>query len=169
MKTVYTIVLAAALLVFGFAGGATARGVDTDVVEPAEIQSGTYSVIAATEPAPIAILKKEDARYGIRLATAGSGYTVTEGLSGDQALVMARDLLEKDASVRDVEITEIKSPEGNVIGYELTPVFMPLRYGSAGIAGDVTGTSYRVSEEKERVLAYVAPDPLFQAEQMGGG
>lgn len=168
MKTVFSIV-AAALLIFVFAGGASARGVDTDLVEPAEIQSGTYTLIAAEEPAPIAILKKEGAGYDIRLGSAGSGYTVTESLSEDRALMMATDLLEKDSAVTDVEIAEIKGPDGNVIGYELTPVFMPLRYGSAGIAGDVTGTSYSVSEEKERVLAYVAPDPLFEAEKWGGG
>jgi hypothetical protein len=169
MKIFYTIVFAASLIVFGFAGGASARGVKTDVVKPAEIQAGTYTVITAAVPAPVAILKKEGAGYDIRLATAGSGYTVTSGLSGDVALLKATDVLEKDSSVSNVEITEIKSPEGSVIGYELTPVYMPLRYGSAGIAGDVTGTSYSVSKEKERVLAYVAPDTLFEAEQWGGG
>ncbi len=159
-----TLFFLAALLVFGFASAASAKGVATDKVKPAEIQPGTYDLITSSNPAPIAILKKEGAPYDIKLATAGSTYNVTSGLIEDQALRSANDFLKKDSAVLNTDVKEIKGPDGSVIGYEMTPVNRPLRWGSLS---DVTETTYKASGGK--VWAYVAPDPMVQSETQGGG
>ncbi len=155
---------AAVLLVFGFASAASAKGVATDTVKPAGVQSGTYDLITSGSPAPIAILKKEGAAYDIKLATAGSTYKVTSGLTEDQAIKTANDFLKKDSAVLNTDVKEIKGPDGSVIGYEMTPVNRPLRWGSLS---NIATTSYKASGDK--VWAYVIPDPLYSADLMGAG
>lgn len=155
---------AAALLVFGFASAAWAKGVKTDTVKPAEVQSGTYDLITSSNPAPIAILKKEGAPYDIKLATAGSTYRVTSGLTKDRALKTANDFLKKDSEVQKTDVKEIKGPEGSVIGYEVTPEYKVLRWGNVP---DITDTTYKASGSK--VWAYVTPNPMVQSETQGGG
>ncbi len=157
---------AAALLLFGFASIAAAKGVSTALANPSELQ-GTYSVItygctAADDPATVAILQKEDTPYTFNFVAPVSQYNIISGLRADDALRQAEDFVQCGPSARQTELTKIYGPEGTVIGYEVKPVFTPLRYGSEGV-----DTHYKV--EGNKVLAYVTTDPLLQQDWMGTG
>lgn len=165
ISTIRRSVLFAAVLLFVAVGIASAKGVKTDTIKPAEVQPGTYSVITSNYPVPFALLQKEGQPYDIKLETSGS-YKTDYGLSEDQAIEKAKAVLEKDVHVQKTNIAEIKGPQGEVIGYELTPVYMPLYFGSFGQTG-LGSVQYIVKGSD--VLAYVRPIPQIQYNRMGAG
>ncbi len=169
MKQIFSPVLrsmlfAGIILLVAF-GTASAKGVKTGMVKPADIQPGTYSVITLNYPVPIAILQKEGQPYDIRPDTSGS-YTPVHGLNEGQAIEKANTALVKDPHVLRTDISEIKASDGEVIGYALMPVYMPLYFGSFGQAGLGT-VDYTVKGNK--VLAYVRPIPQILYNKMGAG
>jgi hypothetical protein len=159
--------LASALLLVGFVSVAAAKGVSTDLSSAAEVQAGTYSLItngcmATDDPSTVAILHKEGAPYNIGFAR-GTDYQVISGLSAGEALRQAEAIVECSASVQDTEVAEISAPDGTLLGYEVSPTFMPLRYGSY----HPVDTSYKIKGNE--VVASVVLDPFVTMSDQGGG
>ncbi len=161
--------LTAAMLLFAVASTASARTLTTDAVKPADIQGGTYSLIAhgcnsAEDLAPVAILQREDTPYHFGVVAPRGETQTIAGLTRDEALRRAQDFVNCNPSVlQRADITEIRGPNDTLVGYEVKPVYYPLRSGSS----DGVHTSYRV--KGDTILTYVYPDPLLQGNQMGGG
>ena len=159
ISTIRRSVLFAAVLLFVAVGTASAKGVKTDTVKPAEVQQGTYSVITLNYPVPIALLQKEGQPYDIRPVTSRS-YKTEYGLSENQAIERAKEVLEKDPHVLKTNISEIKGPQGEIIGYELTPVYMPLYFGSFGQTG-LGSVHYNIKGKRcSGVCQANSPDPV---------
>lgn len=153
------------VLLFVVIGTASAKGVTTGTVKPTDVQPGTYSVITLNYPVPLAILQKEGQPYEIKPKTSGS-YKTDHGLSEVQALAKADSAIEKDVHVRKTAISEIKGPDGAVVGYQLTPLYMPLYFGSFGQTGLGT-VDYTV--KGKAVLAYLRPIPQIMYNKMAAG
>lgn len=158
----------AALLLFAVASTASARNLSTDAVKPADIQSGTYTLIAhgcnsAEDLSPVAILQKEGTPYSFSIVEPRGQYEQVPGLSAGEAMRRAEEFAQCSPSAGKTAVTEIRDSNNTVIGYEVKPTFLPLRSGSS----DGVDTSYRVKGDK--VLAYIEPDPLLQGNAMGGG
>ena len=156
-----------ALLFIGLAVSAEAKGVKTDRVKPYDVESGTYKVIGfekgtVNDPMMIAILQREDVPYSLKFKTAGDSREVT-GLTQDEAIRQAEAYVKSNPAVTKTELSKIYDADGTLIGYEMTPVFMPMRYGSS----DVVDSHFRVSGD--RTLAYVTVDPMLQQIEQGGG
>lgn len=159
---------AAALFLFGIASAAAAKGAKTEMVHPGDVQAGTYRIVTyehavLNDPVNIAILQKEGTPYDINFADSRFRNDLASGMQADQALSVARNFVESDPSVQNVDLTKIYAPDGTVIGYEMTPVFMPLRYGGL----DPFVTNYKVAGNS--VLGYVTEDPMLMSTEQGGG
>jgi hypothetical protein len=158
--------VAVALLFIGLAASAEAKAVKTDRVKPHDVQAGTYNVIGYEQetvngPIRVAILQKEDAP-NIKFKTPGDTKQVT-GLTQDNAIRQAEAYVKANPAVTKTELSKMYDADGTLIGYEMSPIFLPMRYGSS----DVVDSHFRISED--RTLAYVTVDPLLQQVEQGGG
>ncbi len=158
----------AAVLLFAIASTASAKTLSTDAVKPADIQSGTYSLIAhgcnSTEDlSSVAILQKEGSPYHFSIVEPRGQYQIVTGLSADEAMRRAEQFAMCNPDAGRTEVTEIRDQNNDVIGYEVKPAYLPLRSGSS----DGVDTSYRVKGDS--VLAYIEHDPLLAGNTMGGG
>ncbi|OGW42384.1 MAG: hypothetical protein A2010_08855 [Nitrospirae bacterium GWD2_57_9] len=169
--------LSLTLLLFGFAATVEARDVDLKSVDASEVQ-GTYSVIgygcnSASDAPAIAILKKEGTAYNFDVETPApafswgnipdSEYQMVTGLSASEALSRSEAFVKCNPEVQDVDLRSITGPDGTLLGYEVRPIYSPLRYGTAGLAS----TSYSV--EQNTIVADVRIDPLASLNDWGGG
>lgn len=164
----FVLFIAAAFLLFGFASTATAKGVTIEDAKISELQGGTYSVFGygcnASEDTPaIAILKREGTPYDFTMDAPVAEYRVSSGLAVGDAVRLAEKFVQCNPEAQDVEFNRIVAPDGTVLGYEMTPIYSPLRYGSAGLIG----TSYRI--EENMVFADVEVNPLTELNDWGGG
>lgn len=165
----HMLAFAVALLVIGFASTAAARTAKTDMVSFSDIPSGSYKLVTyeqgtTNDPVMVAILQKEGTPYNLKFGTRGIVKDLGT-LPAEDAIKQAEAFVESSATVRDVEVAEIYGPDGTVLGYEVTPVFMPLRYGSS----DVVDTHYDIQTDRNRTLASIGIDPLVGFSEQGGG
>lgn len=164
----HAVSLAVAFLFVGMAAfSADAGGVKTDRVKPDDVQAGTYRVVGfergtVNDPLRIAILQRSDVPYNLKFKTAGVSREVA-GLSETDAIRRAEAFVKSNPAVTETEVSRIYGDDGTLIGYEVSPVFMPMRYGSS----DVVDSHYRISED--RTLAFVTVDPLLSDIEQGGG
>lgn len=168
--------LAGAILLFGFASPAAARDISIQHADASEVQ-GTFTIIAygcesTSESPSLAILKKEGTAYDFTVEPTTAFFwgslqeTDTQKMTGvraPEALARATSFVKCNPDVMDVEINKIVGPQGTVLGYEVRPVYMPLRYGSEGLFS----TAYTI--EQNQVLASVIGNPLSTTDQWGGG
>lgn len=121
------------------------------MITPAEVEPGTYSVILYRNQAvdyltTVAFLDREGDAYTIVPQTASFTYTVMKGLSADEALKMAEQFVRTQPSYSNTEIKAIRDPAGNLLGYEVRPIYQPFVYGDAG---DVLNISYFLHPDKK--------------------
>lgn len=168
----------AGLLLLGAVATAEAKDVTIRGAEASELQ-GQYTIIAygceSTSDSPsLAILKKEGTGYDFEVEVSTPAYfwnspqipSDTQTLSGVpamEALRRAENFVKCNPEVQDVELNRITGPQGTVLGYEVRPVYMPLRYGSAGLQG----VTY--SLEERDIIASVSLNPLAEKNDWGGG
>ncbi len=156
------------LLFAGFVSTAAAKGVTTRADTAANIEPGTYSVVAygctgANDPRAVAFLQRDDSPYHVSIIEPRAHYQMLPGLTADEAYRTAQNFVTCNPNVQQSEVSSITAPDGTLVGYALKPVFLPLRAGSSnGI-----DTAYRVSGDMIQARVFV--DPLLQMDQMGGG
>jgi hypothetical protein len=142
-------------------------GMKTDMIKSTDIEPGTYKVITydrveTNDPVSIVLLQQEGSGQTVKFTSPGAVNVRATGLSADEAVRLGQNYIERTPTVQDTELVKVTS-EGSVVGYEMRPVFMPLRYGSS----DVVGTNYSV--EPNRTLASVVLDPVMFLTEQGGG
>jgi hypothetical protein len=99
----------------------------------------------------IAFLDLEGDAHEIVPYGAQFNYSVEKGLSADGAQQRAREFNASHApSPNSMELRSIKGVEGNTIGYELRPWYMPITYGES----DVLDITY-VPQPDGKVTVYV--------------
>jgi hypothetical protein len=100
----------------------------------------------------IAFLDPEEDAHEIVPYGAQFNYSVVNGLSPAGAEQRARQFIASHApSYNSIDLRAIKGVDGNTIGYELRPWYMPINYGES----DVLDITYVPPQPDGRVTVYV--------------
>ena len=172
--------LTASLLLTGFASVAAAKGLIVQPADVSELQGKKFTVTGygcntAGETASLAILQQEGTPYTFSLVSRPTSFWDTPTLSNEyqtltdvpagEALAAAEDIVKCSPEVQDVYFNRISTPEGTVLGYEMKPIYMPVRFGS--IDRNMISTDYRI--DGNQVIGSVKPDALATKNDWGGG
>ena len=157
--------LATGLLFFSGSCATTGTVLSTSGLQDidAEVETGSFALILHSSQGQrymdtVAILDIEGDAYEIEPAAAPYNFTVVEGLTGQQALQTARRFIDFYAGHNTTGQQAITSPAGDVIGYELRPLYHPFVYG----VSDVMDITYD-HQPQGRVI--VSVELLFHVEQ----
>ena len=92
----------------------------------------------------IAFLEKEGGKYPFMPFAADDKFKVKKGLSAAEAIVTANKFVNCNALFRRTQVSRIIGPDGETLGYEVRPLYLPYRYGS----DDILEVDYRLKENK---------------------
>ncbi|HEX8948433.1 MAG TPA: hypothetical protein VF790_05695 [Dissulfurispiraceae bacterium] len=101
----------------------------------------------------VAFLDKEEDRYTLEPYAPAFDYSVIKGLSGEDALARAEELVKSHSSFSGSRLSGIVDESGYVLGFELRPLYPPLTYGSA----DILDIYYRGKERKVMIHISLIP------------
>jgi len=116
----------------------TAHWVPGAKLEPATYTLILYRNLAVDYLTAAAFLDREDDDYTILPRDPDFTYTVIKGLQPGEALQAAENFFRLQPSYSNAEVRSITGPEGNLLGYELRPLYQPFVYGT----DDVLDISY---------------------------
>jgi len=155
LKTGYLMTFLIAVLIC--ASCAPGIRLNTSEVQKFEIRS-TYRVIFfgcnyLNDLETLAFLDKEDDRYVFDPYAPDFRYRREKGVAADNALEKVDKFLNCNASFSHSRIRMIKAPDGNIIGYELKPLYQPLPYG----VDDVLETDYWLKGDKVIITIRLIP------------
>jgi hypothetical protein len=116
------------------AGGKQLR---TELAQDSEI-TGSYTLILygtknAYELKTIAFLDREGDGYELVPYAPEYNYKVIKNLPGTEALKKAQDYVKWPRDYRSTQVRKIIDDQGNVIGYEVRPLYDPLAYGISNV------------------------------------
>ncbi|MBI5098682.1 MAG: hypothetical protein HZB30_05530 [Nitrospirae bacterium] len=109
----------------------------TDRAGPSEI-TGTYTLLLyggrySEDVENVAILDKEGDRYSFEIFAPGYDYTVKKEVQGKEALEEAKKHVGSHRFFFRSRLSRILDTEGNVIGYELRPLYHLTEFGISDI------------------------------------
>ena len=112
----------------------------------------------------VAILDKEGDPYTFEIYAPGFSYKVKTGLSAEEALSEADRFLRCSFYYEHSRLNRIFDQAGNPIGYELRPLYSPIRFGQY----DVLDIHYTIRDST--VIVYIKLDPSVERalEREGG-
>lgn len=115
-----------------------------------DLQPGTYTLIRYRDLAigyltTVAFLDLEDDPYTLVPNKADYTYMVTKGLGAGEALQLAKVFVRSEVAYNTTQISEIIDQAGNLLGYEVRPLYQPFVYGT----GDVLDISYILRPENK--------------------
>jgi len=162
--------LAASLLVLSGSCATTGTILSTSGLQDidAAVEAASFALILHSSQEQsymdtVAILDIEGDMYKFEPDSAPYSFAVQEGLTGEQALQNARRFIRYYARHNSMDQREIMGPAGEVIGYELRPLYHAFVYG----VSDVMDITYDHQAEGRVV---VTVELLFQVEhQLRGG
>lgn len=133
-------------------------------VKPSEV-AGTYSLLLYgcryfDDIETVAILDKEGDPFAIELYTPDFRYTVKTGLSAAEALKEAEQFVKCSPHYQQSQFSKITDRAGNIIGYEMRPLYSPLRFGMY----DVLDIQY--FSKGSKIIVYIRLDPAVKKELM---
>jgi hypothetical protein len=101
----------------------------------------------------IAILDMEGDRYGFEPYAPEFDYKIKRGIPAKEALEEAERFVSWHSSFYRTQLSRILDGKGNVIGYEIRPLYQPLAFG----ASDVLDVDYRIKDNKVIVRIRLKP------------
>ena len=107
----------------------------------------------------IAILGKENDRYTFEPFAPEFKYTVKKGVPAKEAVAEAESFISRHNSFWQSKISGIVDERGNILGYELRPLFFPISFG----AEDVIDVNYKM--EANKVVASISLNPSIEKKQ----
>lgn len=115
----------------------------------AKVKPGTYTVICYCDQAvdfltTVAFLDRQGDSYSFEPQAASYTYSVSKDLPADKALKLAEQFVRSGPSYNHTEVKEIRDPAGNLLGYEVRPIYQPFVYGDNG---DVLNITYFLKHE----------------------
>jgi hypothetical protein len=116
---------------------AGAKPLKTETADPVEIK-GTFAVIFyggayADDLETVAILDNEGDQYTFEPFAPDFDYVTKKGLSAGEALAAAGKFIRFHPSFWRTQLIKIIDPEGNIIGFELKPLYFPFVYGTSDV------------------------------------
>jgi len=92
----------------------------------------------------IAFLDKEGDQYTFEPYTPDFNYRVKKEVAAADALAVATKFVDCNTSFRYVSMSRIVTPNGDIVGYEVRPLYLPFTYG----VDDVLYTAYILRGDK---------------------
>lgn len=153
-------------LFFTLSGCTSGTFLSTRPLTDRETVHGAYNLIMysgqnAQDLRSIAILDRADDSYTIVPYGAAFTYRVLNNLPAPEAMETGVRFLNDLYSFRATDSQIIYAPDQTIIGYELTPLFMPIY---TGLLGDILDTSYFLQAEN-KVVVYVDFKTAYQSPQ----
>lgn len=108
----------------------------------------------------VAILDSEGDRYTFEPFAPKFKYVVKRGLSAKEALEEAGKFISWHNSFHHSQMRGIIDEHGNILGYEVRPLYLPLTFG----IDDIMDIDYRMRADKIAVIARLKP--LIQPTQL---
>jgi len=110
----------------------------------------------------VAFLQKEGAKYPFEPYAPDFNFRAREGLPAKEALEAAGKFLDCNTSFRNSQLRRIVTPEGDVLGYEVKPLYHIYAYGM----DEPLHTDYRLRDGKIIIRMWV--DPSVEKMLSGG-
>ncbi len=158
---------AVAILAFGLVlsscMGVVRSHLKLETATPSEV-TGSYTLILYGCRYPddlenVAILAKEETASSLfDIYSLPTRYKSKSGLSADDALREAEKFVTCSVHYQQTRFSKIADTEGNVIGYEVRPLYSPIRFGRY----DVLDIQYVAHEG--RIVVYIKLDPTVELE-----
>ncbi len=122
---------------------------------------GTYTLILygsnyADDLETAAFLDKEGDSYTLEPYAPDFAFRARKGLTADRALREAREFIRSHAEFYREQIRSIRDEKGEIIGYELRPLYLPITFGT----DDVLDIDYW--QKENRVLVFVKLKPSLE-------
>jgi len=108
----------------------------------------------------VAILDKESDRYAFEPFAPKFKYSVKKGLQAKEALEEGGKFISWHNAFHHSQLRGIIDEHGNILGYELRPLYLPLRFG----IDDIMDIEYRMRAGKIAVI--IRLKPLIQPTQL---
>ena len=121
--------------------------------------TGSFTLILyggrhANDLETIAFLDKEGDQYEFEPYAPEFDYKVRKGVSAADALKEARRFVSFHSAFWRSQLSKILDEKGNIIGYEVRPLYRPFIYGRA----DLIDVYYRIKDEKVIIYIKLIPD-----------
>jgi hypothetical protein len=101
----------------------------------------------------IAILDKEGDQYTFEPYAPEFDYRIKRGVPAKEAFVEAKIFVSSHSSFRRAQLGKILDNNGNIIGFEVRPLYFPLTYG----VSDVLDVDYWLKDSKVIVKIKLIP------------
>ncbi|UCD35017.1 MAG: hypothetical protein JSU90_12110 [Nitrospiraceae bacterium] len=127
------------------------NAIQTTAAEEAEV-SGSFTVILfganiSNDPRTLGVLDLEGDDYTFIPSARKDDYLTRKGVTAKEALAEARYFTGRYSYFLSHQLKKIIDPEGNVIGYEIRPLFHTRKFGAA----DILDVNYRLSGKEVMV------------------
>ena len=130
------------LLIIGLYTGTSfahffAKPLKTNSADSAEVK-GTFTVILyggahADDLETVALLDNEGDQFTLEPFAPDFDYVIRKGLSAEEALKAAEKFVTFHSSFWRTQLIKIINPEGNTVGFELKPLYLPFIYGTSDV------------------------------------
>ena len=169
MKTTKAFYISLLIFVVLFGSVSCTPGIRLNTIAQDSEAKGSYTVIYygcnfLNDLETIAFLDKEDGQYNFEPYAPEFKYRVKKGLSAEEAFGTAMEFVSCDASFSRTQVKSILAPNGETIGYEVRPLYLPLTYG----VNDVLDVNYWLKDGKIVITIRLAPS-IEMMLQGGGG
>ena len=167
MKTTFVLLASVLLAMLALTSCMTGTRLNTRGAQDAEI-TGTYDVIFYgwnyfNDPETIVFLDKAGDPYTFEPYAPEFNYRVKKGLSTTEALAEARNFPHCSSSFRNAQARSIVAPSGDILGYEIRPLYHSFAYG----LDDVLSVHYRLRDNT--VIVTISLDPSVEKMLREGG
>ena len=144
---------------------APGKALRTDVATSSDVQ-GTYTLILyggnySDDLETAAFLDREGDRYTLEPYAPDFVFRTRKGLPFDRALKEASEFIRSHPDIRGEQFRSIKDLKGEIVGFELRPLYLPLTFGT----DDVLDVNYWLKED--RVLIFVKLKPFLEKRKNG--
>jgi hypothetical protein len=114
-----------------------AKPLNTVSADPTEVK-GTFTVILFggayhDDLETVAFLDIAGDQYTLEPFAPDFDFVIKKGLSAEEALTVAGKFVSFHPSFWKTQLTEIISPGGDIVGFELRPLYLPFVYGKSDV------------------------------------
>lgn len=145
-------------MTFFLASCMTSRSLKTEEIRSQTI-SGTFNLILygarySGDIENVAILDMVDDKFTFEILAPDFDYKIRKNLNADEAIRIAQSFIASYGAFKYAQISQIKLPDGTIVGYEFRPLYSASEFGFF----DVLDIDYRLDGNKIRVKIDLVPE-----------